>query len=305
MGHLARAVVLLVAVLLTGCGEATVGPPVAGTPGPASRPTAVPAAAGEVTTRYAVTVLDDEDSGPQMCLGGVADSFPPQCGGPDLIGWRWADHRGGFETAGGVRWGEFVLTGTFDGRALHVTSVEPPEAAPAYPVEPLRGTPCPAPPGGWQVVDPDLTTEQTMNEAFALAARLPDYSQAWMDQSVNPAFDPSGEVRPEEVEKMNDPGRIILNVAVTGDLQEAEAALRETWGGALCVSEGLVTEERRLEIQEALLDEEFGFLGGMGGGGPEPLELVVVHDDGSIQAWLDREHGAGVVEVRSALQPAD
>ena len=304
MGHRAHAVVLLVAALLTGCGEATVEPS-GGASGPVSRPTAVPAAAGEVTTTYPVTVLDDGTSGPQACLGGVATSDPPQCGGPDLPGWRWADHRGGYQTSRGVRWGEFVLTGTFDGRALDVTEVEPPESAPAYPEEPLRGTPCPAPAGGWRAVDPELTTEQAMNETFARAAQLPGYSQAWMDQSINPVFDPSGEVRPEDVDKMNDPRRIVLNVAVTGDLQDAEAALRETWGGALCVSQGLVTQARRDEIQEDLVDVDFGFLSGLGGGGPEPLELVVVHDDGSIQAWLDQEHGAGVVEVRSALQPAD
>jgi hypothetical protein len=33
--------------------------------------------------------------------------------------------------------------------------------------------------------------------------------------------------------------------------------------------------------------------------------LGVVHDDGSIQAWVDQEYGEGLVRVSSALVPAD
>ena len=72
-----------------------------------------------------MTVLDDGD-GAELCLGGVMDSYPPQCGGPSLVGWDWADHRGDFESASDVRWGDFVVTGTFDG-----TSVTPSDVVPA------------------------------------------------------------------------------------------------------------------------------------------------------------------------------
>jgi len=36
------------------------------------------------------TVLDDGD-GPELRLGGVAESLPPQCGGTKVLGWDWAD----------------------------------------------------------------------------------------------------------------------------------------------------------------------------------------------------------------------
>jgi len=35
------------------------------------------------------------------------------------------------------------------------------------------------------------------------------------------------------------------------------------------------------------------------------VDLPVVHDDGSIQAWADEEYGVGVVEVTSALTPVE
>ena len=63
---------------------------------PAERPTKVPAAPGEVTLGYAATVID-AGSGAELCLGGVDESLPPQCDGPPLVGWDWADHDGDFE----------------------------------------------------------------------------------------------------------------------------------------------------------------------------------------------------------------
>ena len=35
------------------------------------------------------------------------------------------------------------------------------------------------------------------------------------------------------------------------------------------------------------------------------VEISVVHDDGSIQAWADEEFGPGVVTVTSALEPVE
>ena len=36
------------------------------------------------------TVLQSPEHGPQICLGGVFTSLPPQCGGVPLAGWDWA-----------------------------------------------------------------------------------------------------------------------------------------------------------------------------------------------------------------------
>src|SRR4051812_3796459 len=34
-------------------------------------------------------VLQNASHGPQLCLGPVAFSLPPQCGGPDIANWDW------------------------------------------------------------------------------------------------------------------------------------------------------------------------------------------------------------------------
>ena len=80
-------------------------------------------------------MLDDGD-GPQLCLGAIAASYPPQCEGLPLEGWSWDDLPGEFDDASGVRFGVFVVTGTFDGTTLTVTAVDGPEAADPYPASP-------------------------------------------------------------------------------------------------------------------------------------------------------------------------
>jgi hypothetical protein len=69
---------------------------------------------------------------PELCLGPVAESYPPQCGGPPIRGWRWADHEGHYEQVGEVRWGEFV-EGHFEGDTFVVTDVEPVPTPPTVP----------------------------------------------------------------------------------------------------------------------------------------------------------------------------
>jgi hypothetical protein len=298
----AGALCLAAGVLLTGCGEATTSG--SGEPAPSAtrRPamaTGVPAADGQVRARWA-TVLDDGD-GPELCLGGVAESLPPQCGGPPIDGWDWTDHEGSYEQASGVRWGEFSLVGTFDGERFAVDSVGPPDQS-GEP-EPLLGTPCPEPAGGWQVVDPEKVSVEAQEQAIQVAGRLPGYSMAWVDQSINPAINPDGSLDEGEESGANDPALLILNVSVTEDVEGAEATLRETWGGSLCVSEARTTEADRLRIQE-----EISRLPGMltsGAGSGDVVELTVTHDDGSLQAWADATYGEGVVEVRSALTPVE
>ncbi|WP_182525916.1 hypothetical protein [Nocardioides dongkuii] len=94
-----------------------------------------------LTTAYPVTVLDDGD-GAELCLGGVAESLPPQCSGPGVVGWDWTDHAGAFEDVRGTRWGDFVVTGSYDGETVTPTEVVP--AADATQPEPPEDT-LPAP----------------------------------------------------------------------------------------------------------------------------------------------------------------
>jgi hypothetical protein len=59
--------------------------------------------------RFVTTIIDSGD-GPELCLGGVMESLPPQCSGPvaeglNMDGWS--------EEASGVRWGEQTVVVTW------------------------------------------------------------------------------------------------------------------------------------------------------------------------------------------------
>ncbi len=66
-------------------------------------PSLVPDLPDRATTVEFHTMVIDSGDGPELCLGGVNDSLPPQCGGPVASG---LDMDGWAETSQGVRWGE-------------------------------------------------------------------------------------------------------------------------------------------------------------------------------------------------------
>jgi len=129
---------LAVALLAGACGSPTPGPgrqmtfpqPSAGTPTTASTvlppPGSVPPARDPVAGQG--TVLQVRGGAPQLCLGPVRESFPPQCQGVPLAGWSWAqnppDHT---VTSDGslTRWGQYVVSGGFDGRTVTVRQAVP------------------------------------------------------------------------------------------------------------------------------------------------------------------------------------
>lgn len=267
---------------------------------PSAAPTPHPDAA--VTTRSPATVLDDGD-GAELCLGAIAESYPPQCGGPRLADWDWAAHEGEYEEAAGVRWGEFVVVGTYDGEEFTVEEVTP---AGEWDGEPPENgtdlsTPCAEPDGGWQVRDPALTTDETLQEVLAVAADLDGYAGSWLDQSINPAH---GSDDPDEVEAaMNDPRQLVVNVLVTGETGAAEEQLREVWGGALCVLEA-EHSHADLEAAQQQLSEIEGYQSAGISVAENHVGLSVIYDDGTLQQQLDDALGEGVVEVSSALVPA-
>lgn len=103
-------------LLFTGCA----GTGAAGGTGAADAsawPTPFPAAPVEV---QAVGTVLEKDGAPELCLGAVAESYPPQCGGPEIIGWDWASVDGA-ETASGVTWGVYAVWGEWDGESFTVT----------------------------------------------------------------------------------------------------------------------------------------------------------------------------------------
>ena len=69
------------------------------------------------------TVLQQGDAEPQLCLGGVMESYPPQCSGPTILDWDWSLAQYS-ETASGVTWGTYAVFGTWDDTAF--TQTQPP-----------------------------------------------------------------------------------------------------------------------------------------------------------------------------------
>lgn len=239
------------------------------------------------------TVLESPGHGPQLCLGGVAESYPPQCGGPGIVGWDWSTVEG--ESANGTTWGTYSLTGTWDGETFTVTGpvAEPGPFDDGGPTD--FSTPCDEPEGGWTVVDEATANDAGFAAAQEYAQGQPDFGGLWVDQSINPA---SGEFG------MNDPTKLILNVKFTGDLERHEAELRDRFGGPLCVVETDRTEAELRRLQDDLYDEldaHFASVDIVRG----VVEFGVVVADPTLQAELDDAHGPGVVELIGSLRPVD
>jgi hypothetical protein len=287
--------VLVLALVSAGCGSTA--PPAADAPSGTPSPSET---AGPAVVRGIGMVLDDGD-GPELCLGPIMTSLPPQCGGPKLVGWDWQ----GVEATrrAGVRWTgpEYVVTGTYGGSS--VTLTEPPVLSDEYDgprsnrshdEDDRLSTPCPEPAGGWKPVDPARTTQRTLQQVARAANALDGFADLWWDQSINHSDDEFG--------GMNDPEKLIVNVRVVGDPAAAEADLRKVWGGALCVSRAQRTEAELRRIQHEVAKTP-GMMSASSG--HDVVEVDVEYDDGSLQRAFDERYGEGVVRVHSALFPAD
>lgn len=249
------------------------------------------------------TVLENASHGPQLCLGAVMMSLPPQCGGPDIVGWSWdglvhADDRG-------TRSGSYVVVGHFDGVRFTLTEPatawEPPDQPPQPPQpgrpagdEQLR-TPCPEPSGGWRPVDPATATREAFGRLVETAQADPGYSALWIDQNLPPgAADPMD----------NDPARVIVNVATTTDTARLERTLRSVWGGSLCVSRGRRSDADLARIQRALQAVP-GMLMSSRDGRKGQVDLTVIRATRQLQAHCDAIYGPGTVNLVGALTPID
>lgn len=122
--HLIFAALVATGLLgFTACaGDATPGT-VGGSDGPGagSTPAAFPQPTPTETELVGVgTVLQQGDNDPQLCLGAIRESYPPQCSGPTIHGWDWSLARHS-ETASTVTWGTYAVFGTWDGTAFSQT----------------------------------------------------------------------------------------------------------------------------------------------------------------------------------------
>lgn len=286
--------VLLVGVLtltLAACGTAT-----------------DPAPGGEVPRDQDVDLvghgilLQATAEGPvELCLGGVAESYPPQCGGPVLKGaFSWDDVDASRQ--GGVTWTEqpYWVVGRYDpdaGDQGSFTLAGPPTADPPAGHEPPAATGadfpqlCEDPTADVPDVDqgarsrgPDGTAqEQALME---LTASLEGYVTSWLSDG-GPTF----------------------NVLVTGDPDVARERIREVFHGPLCVEQRDLPTERAVRAAQGALLERAGELAmlssGSGVSGLLEVEVVVagtatverVHE--IVAGWLTPEQ----VVVRGALRP--
>jgi hypothetical protein len=290
MKKLALATIPLLLLLLSACAERD---PDAGAPGQA-------AAGKEHRYEATGTVLQSPAHGPELCLGGVLDSLPPQCSGLPIPNWRW-DQVTGQESRGGTIWGVYQLVGTYDGAAFTVIRADRPRAVPRpsaaerFKDEPK--SPCPVPAGGWPVPDQATATETDLHATLRAAQAEPDFAGAWLSY-----LEPMGGNVAEE------PGEFVLNVAFTGDLERHEADLRTGWGGRLCVTRQHRTMTRLHQIQDELMGAVGKDLGlrvlSTGLSDDENIvHLEVLVLDEQARRAIQARYGAGAVRVTAILTP--
>jgi hypothetical protein len=244
--------------------------------------------------RVVATVLENASHGPQVCSS-VADSLPPQCGGPDIAGWKWDGLQK--ESVNGTTWGSYQLTGKFDGNAFTLT--EPAKLNDGrfnpHVTSPDFTSPCPTPNGGWKPADPAKANDDAMQAVNALVNADPDFAGLWIDQSEPTLVGGT---------PANDPQKYVLNVKFVKDLQRHEADIRKVWGGALCVSQARHTEAELRKIQDELSTEP-----GMSFASTEivtgTVEIGLFVATEARQRELDAKYGAGLVNLIGTLTPID
>ena len=276
-------------LLLAGCA----GAPTAGAPAQTVK-------AQQNRYQATATVLQSRDHGPELCLGMVLTSFPPQCGGVPVTNWRW-DQVEGEQVASGTTWGLFRLVGTYDGASFTVVRAErTPQVPKPSPLEQFKDepkSPCPRPKGGWTVPDPARRSERYV-EAVSRAARAqPDFAGLWLSY-----------LKPMGNNVAEHPGEFVLNVAFTGDLARHRTELRPQWGGRLCVTRQQRSYQRLLRIQDELQGATAAGLGVqvLSTGIVESanaVDLQVVVLDAQARKAIDQRYGAGAVRATAALTP--
>ena len=243
--------------------------------------------------RYQVdtTVLQDDSHAPELCLGGIRESLPPQCGGVPIANWDWSKVTGQ-ETRGATTWGEFHVVGTYDGTTFRLT--EPPSKPGASrgspPLVRDSSTPCATPPGGWGVVDPAKITLEDYTALQPAIEAPADYAASWVDTKTAVAGGVLGPVYD------------VYNVQYTGDLERHRAELAQIWGGPICVSQG-VRPYRELQAMVRDLDGALGKQLGLQVTSVIPLDregqiiVDVVVANGDLQRAVDAVYGQGVVKL--------
>lgn len=115
-------------------------------------------------------VLADRSHGPELCLGPVMQSDPPQCHGIPLDGWDWDKVEG--ETVNGTTTTYAAhITGQFDGKRFFVSEAGPNRGGLRHPTTTDRPTgPKPSP------AELDrIAAEVAGDKRFGVVSGAPDY----------------------------------------------------------------------------------------------------------------------------------
>jgi hypothetical protein len=286
--------ILLAAVMLTtaACGGIA-------RPDEASRPRG--ATGGEQRYEATALVLGNENHGPMLCLGAIALSLPPQCGDVRVTNWDW-DGVPGEQHDRGTTWGDYHVTGTYDGESFTLDHAGPAQGAPPSddggdPID----TPCDEPEGGWVAPDPSRTSEADRQAASRAAGEEPDFAGLWIDYVGDP--------KPEDLDADPTSAEVILNMAFTGDIERHREELGELWGGPLCVVQLDRTEAELQRIQGDLEPsaDELGIqvIWSSIEVVENIVEVGVVAIDAEGRAALDERYGPGAVRPVPALTPID
>lgn len=114
----------------------------------------------------------------ELCLGAVAESYPPQCSGVPITNWTW-DGIEGSETSGDTTWGSYAVQGTYDGEEFTVT--QPPIMLALYdpmmPEDPTGGEPGAGDEKTLLAIQEDLP--EALDEAYL--SSYPENGWLWVD----------------------------------------------------------------------------------------------------------------------------
>lgn len=229
--------------------------PLEATPLPAESSTAVatetPLPPGEVRYTGLVSLWQhEEQERPNICMGNVLESYPPQCSGPAVEGnFSWDDISHSEDA--GLRQSALVrVVGTYDDGVLTLT--EPVARADAPPSTQVTGQSHFGPLCTDMLVDADpaMADATSANRLHTQLQQLP-VVKTWVSDGVD-AF----------------------NVLVRGDAADTFAQLRTVWGGELCVE--AVDAPTQVELQAAMdrvwaAAPEGTFYGGFGENHPEAV----------------------------------
>lgn len=279
-----RIVAIPALLLLVACGQQAT-PGSTASPSPSASAPASPSASAQ---RYEVraTVLESAAHGPQLCSM-VRTSLPPQCGGPDVVGWKWSavEH----ESQQGTTWGTYDLVGTWDGSRFTLT--EPARLSPSGTREVPEGdfqapdftSPCRAAAGDREAVDPSKAGAEDYERALRSAEEDKEFAGGWID---------------------TEGGGTVLVMRFTRDLAGHEREIRKTWGGALCLTTAARSQAELRTVRERVVKAVPNLLGASIDvvGNAVSIRTYVATDE--LRRDMDRRFGAGVVRVHGWLRPA-